>query len=237
MNVLANENIRGVQEGNIIILGVEPRAYAEVLAEHGMIKALAGKTLVTIVGGLSIKVLEETIYGHGISTEQERKKQERCHIVRVLPSTATAVREGMTLIIEEEECPYPTETLGPIYSLFRGVGQVKLWPASKTPIGATLSASSPALFSFFLEAAVDAGVALGLERGEALELATAGMRGAAGLIASGEDTSEVKRKITTKGGSTEAGFKALEEGDAKRVMEEVIKSCALAAGRLGDRKT
>ncbi|MCJ1455233.1 delta 1-pyrroline-5-carboxylate reductase [Mycoblastus sanguinarius] len=199
-----------------------------------MHNALKGKTLVTIVGGLSIKVLEKTLYGDGSFTKGE--KLDHCHIVRVIPNTATAVGKGMTLIIEEDEYPYPTKILGPVYSLFTGVGQVKLWPAAKAPIGATLSASSPAFFTFLLEAVVDAGVEMGVERAEALEMATAGMCGAVGLLTSGESPNEMKRKIATKGGSTEAGFKALEAGNAKEAMVNAVKDCAVATGRLGDRK-
>ena len=226
VEVLANENIRGVEQGDIIVLGVEPSVYREVLAESGILKALAGKILVTIVGGLSIKTLETAIYGSGSFTNGE--KLEHCRIVRVIPSTATMIREAMTLIIEEEDYPYASEILKPVHSLFMRVGQVKLWPAAKAPIGATLTASSLAFFTFLLEAVVDAGVSLGVDRGEALEMATAGMRGAAGLLASGEDTSEVKRKIATKGGSTEVGFKALEEGNVKEVVEGAVKNCAIA---------
>ena len=232
VQVFANENVRGVHQGNIIILAVEPRAYPSVLAEPGMRSALAGKTLVSIVGGLTPKVLHRTIYGDEPSTARE--KHDYCRIVRALPNTATAIREGMTLIIKDEEYKYTTETLELVYSLFGALGQARLWPAAKAPIGATLSACSPAFFTYLLEAVVDAGVGLGLDRVEALEMATAGMRGAAGLLASGEDSCEVKRKIATKGGSTEAGLKALEEGNARKAVEEAVKTCAQVAGGLGD---
>ena len=232
VQVFANENVRGVNQSNIIILAVEPRAYHSVLAEPGMRSALAGKTLISIVGGLSLKVLQQTIYGEEPSTAQE--KNDHCRIVRVLPNTATAIHEGMTLIIEEDEYKYTTETLELVCSLFGALGQARLWPAAKLPIGATLSACSPAFFTYLLEAFVDTGVGLGLDREEALEMATAGMRGAAGLLASGEDSREVKRKIATKGGSTEAGLKALEEGNTRKAVEKAVKACALVAGGLGD---
>ena len=177
-------------------------------------------------------MLQQTIFGDEPSSTA-REKHEHCHIVRALPNTATAIHEGMTLIIEEDEYKYNPETLALVYSLFGALGHVRLWPAAKAPIGATLSSCSPAFFTYLLEAVVDAGVGLGLDRVEALEMATAGMRGAAGLLASGEDSWEVKRKIGTKGGSTEAGLKALEEGNARKAVEDAVKACTLAAGGLG----
>ena len=225
--------MRGVTQSNIIILAVEPKAYASVLDEAGMRSALAGKNLISIVGGLSLAVLERTIYGEEPSITA-LEKHDQCRIVRAMPNTATAIHEGMTLIIEEDEYKYNPGTLELVYSLFGALGQVRLCPAAKAPIGATLSSCSPAFFTYLLEAFVDAGVSFGLDRVEALEMATAGMRGAAGLLASGEDSWEVKRKIATKGGSTEAGLKALEEGNARKPVEDVVKACALVAGGLGD---
>lgn len=124
VSILANGNFRGVRESHILILGVEPSVYRELLAEPGMVESLAGKTLVAIVGGLSIKVLKEMINGDGSSTEQE--KQRQCRIVRALFNTTTAVREDMTPIIEEDDSPYPTEILEAVCSVFVSVGQVKL---------------------------------------------------------------------------------------------------------------
>ena len=232
VQVLANENVRGVTKGNIIILAVESSAHAPILDEAGMRSALAGKTLISIVGGLSLAVLQQTIFGDEPSSTA-REKHDHCRIVRALPNTATAIHEGMTPIIEEHEYKYNPETLELVYSLFGALGHVRLWPAAKFPIGATLSSCSPAFFTYLLEAVVDAGVSSGLDRVEALEMATAGMRGAAGLLASGEDSWEVKRKIGTKGGSTEAGLKALEEGNARKAVEDAVKACTLAAGGLG----
>lgn len=78
---------------------------------------------------------------------------------------------------------------------------------------------------------MDAGVSLGVDRGETLELATAGMRGAAGLIVSGGEKGEVIRKIATKGGSTEAGLKALEGGNAKGQWKKLSGAVPPTIGR------
>ena len=54
-------------------------------------------------------------------------------------------------------------------------------------------------------------VKLGMGRVEALEMAIGAMRGAAALVASGEDSNELARKMATPGGSTAVGLEALEE--------------------------
>jgi len=236
VQVFANENVRGVKEGAIIILGVEPSVYQDVLAEEGMREALAGKILVSLVGGVSISKLRAAIYGDNPLAVSSEEKQ--CQIVRVTPSTASAVRDSVSLIIEEGDEHYPSSTLDPVYSLFLRVGSVKIWRDSLSAAGATLSASSPAFFALALEGAVDGAVELGIDRVEALEMAAAAMRGAAALVTRGEEPSEVRRKVATPGGSTEAGLKLLEEkGDMRNVMKEAIVATATRVGGLGEKKT
>jgi len=234
VDVLANENVRGVREGAIIILGVEPSVYETVLAEEGMRDALAGKILVSLVGGVPIAKLKSAIYGVNASAKVDREKQ--CQIIRVTPSTASAVRDSVSLIIQEGDAHYPPSTLNTVYSLFLRVGSVKVWPDSLAGVGATLCASSPAFFSLLLEGAVDGAVELGIDRAEALSMAAAAMRGAAALVTSGEEPEEVRRKVATPGGSTEAGLKMLEEGGARKLVSDAIKKTSNATGALGDKK-
>lgn len=132
--------------------------------------ALSGKTLVSILGGVSITKLKQAIYGENVLVEVDKEKQ--CQIIKVIPSTASAVRDSFTLIIEENE-PYPPSTLDPVHSLFLRVGSVKLWPDTLGPVGATLSASSSAFFALMLEGAVDGAVDLGNDRAEAMQMAAA----------------------------------------------------------------
>ena len=224
VQVLANENVRGVKEGAIIILGVEPSVYEEVLAEEGMREALAGKILVSVVAGISIPMLRSAIYGSNPLAVSSEEKQ--CEIIRVTPSTASAVRDSVSLVIEEGKEAYPPNVLDPVYSLFLRVGSVEIWQESLSSAATTLAASSAAFFALVLEGAVDGAVELGVERSDALAMAAIAMRGAAALIAKGDEPSEVRRKIATPGGNTEAGLKVLEKGDVKNAMKEAIKAAA-----------
>ncbi len=88
-----------------------------------------------------------------------------------------------------------------------------------------------------LDGAVDGAVALGIDRAEALSMAAAAMRGVAALVDGGEEPEEVRRKVATPGGSTEAGLKVLEEGDARKLMCNAIKKTATATGGLGDKNS
>ena len=233
VTVLARENVRGVKQADLVILGVEPSVVREVLAEPGMRDALTSKILVSFVGGVSIRMLEEAIYGQGSPSKLESDARNRCQIIKVIPSTAAAVRGSFTLVIEEKGHPYPPQLLTKITSLFLRVGNVRKIPESIGHVGASLSASSPAFFALALEGAVDGAVELGMDRAAALEMAAAAMRGAADLIAHGESPDDVRRKIATPGGSTAVGLDLLEEAGAKQSMQQALVKTAMRVGGLG----
>ena len=233
VTILAQENIRGVEQANLVILGVEPSIFKEVLAEPGMCDALSSKILVSFVGGVTTQMLQDAIYGHDPSPKFGSDAQKRCQIIRVTPSTAAAVRGSFTLVNEEEDHPYPPQLLNKINSLFSRVGSVRNIPESLAHVGAPLASSSPAFFALALEGAVDGAVELGMDRAAALEMAAASMRGAADLIAHGESPDEVRRKIATPGGSTAVGLDLLGEAGVKRSMQQAILKTAIRLGGPG----
>ena len=198
MTVLANQNVLGVQRGNIIILGVEPSVYRTVLAERGMVEALKGKTLVSIVGGVSVTKLYDAIYHRSSMTREEQ--EQHCHIMRVTPGVSAAVRESVSLISEEPDRRHPPEVLYAVYSLFMRVGQVKLWPEKLQAAGATITAGGLAFLSVALEGLVDSAVREGIEREEAFQMAASSMLGLSKLIESGESPIDVRKKVATPGG-------------------------------------
>ena len=236
VTILARENVRGVKQADLVILGVEPSVVGEVLAEPGMRDALTNKILVSFVGGANVRMLQEAIYGQDSPSKLESDAPKRCQIIRVIPSTAAAVRGSFTLVIEEKGHPYPPQLLNKITSLFLRVGSVRKIPDSIGHVGATLGASSPAFFALVLEGAVDGAVELGMDRAAALEMAAAAMRGAADLVAHGEGPEDVRRGIATPGGSTAVGLNLLEKAGAKQSMQQAIATTARRVGGLGQKK-
>ena len=197
MTVFAHENVRGVRHGDVIILGVEPSVYRSVLAEPGMLEALEGKTLVSIVGGVSVAKLEDAVFHDSSMTAEE--KRQYCHVLRVTPGTSAAVRESVSLISEDPNSGCPAVVLNAVHSLFMRVGQVKIWPEHLQPVGATIVAGGLAFFSVALEGLVDRAVREGIEWEEAFQMAASCMTGLSKLIASGESPSEVRKKVATPG--------------------------------------
>ena len=98
---------------------------------------LGKSSLVSLGAYVSISQLKTAIYGPDAVKEVGGEALKQCQIVRVTPSTASAVRASYTLIVEENDEHYPPSAIHPVYSLFMRVGSVKLWPDSLSSAGAT----------------------------------------------------------------------------------------------------
>jgi pyrroline-5-carboxylate reductase len=97
-----------------------------------------------------------------------------------------------------------------------------------------LSGSGPAYLFAFLEALIEAGVAVGLPRDAAARLATHTAQGAARLaLESGRDPSELRRQVSSPGGTTLAGLARLEELGFARAVAEAVAAATRRAGELG----
>jgi pyrroline-5-carboxylate reductase len=97
-----------------------------------------------------------------------------------------------------------------------------------------LSGSGPAYVYLLVEAMVDAGVAEGLDPATARSLAVQTVFGAAHhLRTTGEDAAELRRRVTSPGGTTAAALAVLERRGFRPTMAEAVQSAARRSRQLG----
>jgi pyrroline-5-carboxylate reductase len=144
-------------------------------------------------------------------------------VARVMPTTAAAIRQGTASIFASD-----AEARARAHALFAPVGAVVDLDDEDLMHAATaVSGSAPAYLYAFVEALEAAGVSLGLAPEAARDLARATTAGAAALMAdSGADAAELRRQVTSPGGTTEAALKVLLGGGG---LAPLLKAAAVAA--------
>ena len=194
-----------------LLLAVKPQFIREVGAE--IAETIRPDALViSIVAGYDLNML------HGLL------KNDKAHIIRVLPNTPAMVGEGVLAacrgqFVTDEEWARGMRMLS-------CMGMAEEMPERLMDAVTGLSGSSPAYVFLFLEALADAGVRAGLPRATAQRFAAQTVLGSAKLaLETGKHPGELKDMVTSPAGTTIEGVAALEkDGFRYAVMEAVDAS-------------
>lgn len=127
-------------------------------------------------------------------------------VARVMPTTAVGIGQGTTSIFAADP-----QARARAHALFTPVGTVVDLDDEELMHAATaVSGSAPAYLYAFIEALEAGGAAAGLTPQAASQLARSTIVGAAALLAqSGEEPSELRRQVTSPGGTTQAALDVL----------------------------
>ena len=193
----------------LIVLAVKPQAMSDVLIV--MKDFLTQKHLiVSVAAGITLNRIQTAL-----NTDR---------IVRVMPNTPCLIGKGMSAIAAHAHVSESDRQT--VNRIMQSVG--KVIEIAETQIDAVtgLSGSGPAYVFYFLESLVDAGIHLGLPASVAQELSLQTLAGAVALVeATGKSPEELRRQVSSPGGTTLAGLEILE----KQGLAEVIQNAVSAA--------
>ena len=146
--------------------------------------------------------------------------------IRVMPNTPALVGRGMSGIYANDRCsPEDIETAS---ALMQTVGEViQVHDETSIDLVTAISGSGPAYFFLLIEAMIKSGMAQGLSEQSARTLATQTAVGAAAM-ANQSDSSiqELRRRVTSPGGTTERAIEAMLNGDFIKLIDEAIRAAA-----------
>lgn len=205
------DNAAIAQNADFIILGVKPQMMSAMLAEISP-KLLARKSrfvLVTMAAGLGIADIQRMAGGE-------------FPVIRIMPNTPCSIGEGMILYASSPEVA--EEETQQFLSDMAGAGEFSSLPEDLIDAGSAVSGCGPAFADLFIESLADGGVACGLSRATAMQLAVQMVVGSAKLQqSSGTHPSLLKDAVCSPGGTTIQGVRKLEEnGFRAAVMGAVI---------------
>ena len=119
-------------------------------------------------------------------------------------------------------------------SMFEAVGLVVTLDESKMDAVTGVSGSGPAYFFYLVEAMTAAGIAEGLTADEASKLARATAEGVGALLASSGDTAEeLRRRVSSPGGTTAAAVQVMHDNGVKETIVSAIRRAAERSRELG----
>src|SRR6202166_4611305 len=149
-----------------LVLAVKPQDMGRLLEEIAAVVP-PGKLVISVAAGITTTFIERRLPGD-------------VPVVRVMSNTPVLVDEAMSVISAGMYAG--EEHLRRAEELLRPVGKVLRIPESQQNAATALSGSGPAYVYYLVEAMVDAGILLGMARGNALAMVTQAVYGAATML-------------------------------------------------------
>jgi pyrroline-5-carboxylate reductase len=207
-----------VAQSDLLMLAVKPQMMEDVLAT--VKPHLQAKTLVvSIAAGTSIKTIQD-----GLGSD--------ARVIRVMPNTPALAQAGAAGIAPSENCT--EEDVAAAKTIFEAVGIAEIVSEKDIDAVTALSGSGPAYFFAFVEALVKGATAEGLDEGVARRLAAQTLYGAGCLLhASGEAPEDLRRKVTSPGGTTEAALNQFQQDGLDSVVAAAVRAAAERGRELG----
>lgn len=194
-----------VSQADVIFLGVKPQQVPIVLEElEAVIQKRPEVIWVSMAAGLTLAQL-----ANYLPTQR---------LVRIMPNTPVAIGQGMTTLSSHDAAAQQL-----VQDLLAASGKVFPLPEAQMDAATAIAGCGPAFVYTFIEALADAGVAHGLPRQLALELAGQTLVGAGQLtLESSDHPAQLRDAVCSPGGATIAGVLALEEHGFRHATQSAV---------------
>ncbi len=217
-----NDNIKLVKNSDVVILAIKPQDMPEVLDEIvcRLSSVVCRLLFISIAAGISTHFIESFF-------------KTKVRVIRVMPNMAALIGEGISAICKGRYAS--GKDLNETKKIFRVLGEMIEIEEKYLNLITGLSGSGPAYFFYFVEQLIKAGVSLGLEKEIAEKLVIQTGLGSLKMLAQGGDAKELREKVTSKGGTTEAAFRVFQKRKIDKTFAEAVKAAVKKAEELSAR--
>jgi pyrroline-5-carboxylate reductase len=199
-----------VEGADVVLLAIKPQIMSTVL------DGLAGhvqpvQLVLSIAAGVTMASIEAKL-GRGQA------------VVRCMPNTPALIGHGITGMVAGRNCSSAQRSRAE--QIMSAASEV-VWLADENLMDAVtaVSGTGPAYFFLMTEALATAARELGLPAATADRLAAITCFGAGAMVASSPDEAEeLRRRVTSPGGTTEAAMAVLEDGDFRALMLRAVRA-------------
>lgn len=194
---------------DIVILAVKPPQVKTVIREIAPVLSV-DKVLVSIAAGVTLDSIREGI-------------NPNTPAARVMPNVPCLIGQGaMGLSFSNSVADDKREL---VLRLFSTVGLVEIIPEEYMDGVTAVSGSGPAFVFLVAEALTDAAVEVGLPRDLARRLVNQTLIGSMVMMQeSGEHPAVLRERVTSPGGTTIAGLRALENGGVRAAFFDAVRA-------------
>ncbi len=190
---------------DIVVLAFKPKDAAESI--DSIRSYMKDQLVISVLAGLTIETIQN-YFGRNLA------------VIRVMPNTSAAIRKSATGFSVSAEASQDDITAAT--ALLETIGDATLVEEQHLDAVTAIAGSGPAYLYRYIEAMEKAAQKVGLDEETAKKLILQTMAGATDMLRqSGKQPAQLRREITSPGGTTEAGLRALTEAS----FEEAIIHC------------
>ncbi len=201
-----DNNAEAIADADMVIVAVKPWLMETVA---GSLPLKRTQVLVSLAAGVSFAQLTQYI-------------DPEMTIFRLIPNTAIAERASMTMISAYKASAEQTRQL---MDIFNELGLTILMDESKIGAGTALTSCGIAYVLKYVQAAMQAGVEMGIPPKDAMRMVAQSLEGAAQLLLNNDTHPSVEiDKVTTPGGITIKGINELEHNGYTSAIIRAIKA-------------
>jgi pyrroline-5-carboxylate reductase len=198
-------------------MSVKPADMAAVLQQ--LRPFLHGQVVVSFAAGLTRAWLHEQVEG-------------RAHVIRTMPNIPVAVMSGVTAVtcgpdLDAQEREH-------VLFLLRQLGEVVELSEDMMDAVTAFSGSGPGFVCYVLEAMENAAVQLGFTPETARLLLLQTVVGTARTLDEwGLSPAELRKRVTSKGGTTHAGIQAMQDANLDGIIAQALRAAAQRSAEMG----
>jgi pyrroline-5-carboxylate reductase len=206
-------------DADVIVLGVKPYQIVDVLTE---LKGEIGKNVVVISMAAGIKL-----------ATMAAVLDENPNLIRTMPNTPALVGKGVTGLASAATASQ--EAIDAAKALFEAVGSVVVIPEEKIDALSAVSGSGPAWIYYIIEQWEKVAISEGFSEEDAKLMVRQTLAGSVELLEnSGEEPSELRRKVTSPGGTTERIIATLDEADLQGIFSRSLNAAVARAREIAN---
>lgn len=207
---ITHDNKKAADFADIVILAVKPWKVEEVLRP---LELAASKLLVSVVAGVTCKELASFM-------------QTRGSVIRAIPNTAISELSSLTLVTTQNASE---EQVKEVMDLFNELGLAMFIDEEHLSAATALTSCGIAYVFKYVQAAMLAGIELGINSKDGMKMLAQTLEGAAQILLNHENTHPALEieKVTTPGGVTIKGINSLEHSGFNSAVIKAIKDSAV----------